>query len=185
MNGTQQQKNENDFWLEPIKKYGLYAGIIIFLGLIFKFSNLFGDDTNSKSNISAPTTTQTETVTAPPTNEESAPQKTVNEKPKSIMFSPPPFNWSTAEVSEETVKQALKGKVGGAFSIPVTENTIRKIVVNYFGEKNNMVYIVVNPGDFWDEKDFVKKSGGSLLEYSKILGSSESLVEKPSMYFNI
>jgi hypothetical protein len=89
---------------------------------------------------------------------------------------PAPFDWKTAEVNEENVKEAL-GDVGGAFSIPVNDDTLRKIVVNNYGDKNIMVYIVVNPGAFWDEKDFVKKSGGSLVDYSKILFENEQVYE--------
>lgn len=86
-----------------------------------------------------------------------------------------PFDWATAEVSEGNVKQALKSNVGAAFAIPVEDETFRKFVSS-FDDKGEYLAITVNPGIFADEKDFVKKAGGSLVAYSKIL------FENPEVY---
>lgn len=80
----------------------------------------------------------------------------------------PPFNWTTAEVNEENVRKALSTGIGAAMSVPLTDDTFRGFVSNLYGE-GRYVTITINPGMFADEKDFVKRVGGSLIAYSKIL----------------
>ncbi|QOS81005.1 hypothetical protein JNUCC31_09095 [Paenibacillus sp. JNUCC31] len=88
----------------------------------------------------------------------------------------PAFKWVTAEVTEENVRKALLDNVGGAFAIPLTDETFRKFVSSpdVYGER---VELTINPGTFWDEKDFVKKAGGSLIAYSKILLDNPNIYE--------
>ncbi|ANY68780.1 hypothetical protein BBD42_21640 [Paenibacillus sp. BIHB 4019] len=124
------------------------------------------------------------------TKETALPKASESPSPKSIMITSPnpsleptpspsptatPFDWATAEVTEDNVRQALEGNVGAPFAIPVKDETFRKFVSSY-DEKGEYIEITVNPGIFTDEKDFVKKAGGSLIEYSKFL------FENPEVY---
>lgn len=86
-----------------------------------------------------------------------------------------PFDWKTEEVNEENVRKALEEGVTSALAIKITDKTFRK-VVSSSDTKGEYLEITVNPGDFWDEKDFVKRSGGSLVAYSKVL------FENPAVY---
>lgn len=89
--------------------------------------------------------------------------------------SPEAFNWATAEVNEENVREALKDNVGAAMAIVVNDDTFRKFTSSE-DTKGAYVEITVNPGAFGDQKDFVKRAGGSLLAYSKVL------FENPDVY---
>jgi hypothetical protein len=87
----------------------------------------------------------------------------------------PVFDWSKAEVNEKNVREALKDTGHAAVSIMLTDTTFRKFVYSE-DDKGKYIDITVNPGMFGDVKDFVRKSGGSLLAYSKIL------FENPEVY---
>ncbi|MFD2332269.1 hypothetical protein ACFSR7_23690 [Cohnella sp. GCM10020058] len=87
-----------------------------------------------------------------------------------------PFDWVTAELTEENVRKALADGISIGSAFPVNDDTVRKIVANDWG-KDSLIYVVVNPGFFLDEKDFVKRSGGSLIAYSKILFENPNVAE--------
>lgn len=90
--------------------------------------------------------------------------------------SPSPTSWKNAsKVTHDSIFNALQDLPNAAFSIPINNKTVRDINVNEDADGYS-IKIEVNPGDFYDEKDFVKKSGGSLLVYSKVL------LENPSVY---
>jgi hypothetical protein len=86
------------------------------------------------------------------------------------------YDWSTVEVTEERVRKALEGNVGAAYAISVKDETFRKIAMSS-DTKGAYIEITVNPGMFADEKDFVRRAGGSLLAYSKILYSNPEVYE--------
>lgn len=88
----------------------------------------------------------------------------------------PQFDWATAEVNEENIRKALSEGVPAAMAIPLKDSTFRKFVSS---EDLNGEYIelTINPGTFADSKDFVKKAGGSLIAYSKILFQNQKIYE--------
>jgi len=79
-------------------------------------------------------------------------------------------------VTEERAKKVLEGNVGAAYAITVKDETFRKIAMTY-DTKGAYLEITVNPGMFADEKDFVRRAGGSLIAYSKILFSNPEVYE--------
>lgn len=87
----------------------------------------------------------------------------------------PAFDWTKADVTEENVRKALANEVT-AVSIPLNEATFRKFTTNS-DISGEYIEITINPGAFWDSKDFVKKAGASLIAYSKILFKNPKVYE--------
>lgn len=88
----------------------------------------------------------------------------------------PQFDWASADVTEENVKKALKDNVGAAMAIPLTDERFRKFVTTS-DTNGEYVEITLNPGMFADYKDFVKRAGGSLIAYSKVLFENPQIYE--------
>ncbi len=93
--------------------------------------------------------------------------------------SPEGINWSTADVTSNTVKAALSQKTAAA---PVSRDTdFPKNIINIEvidhaakpGQKN--VHIYFKPGTVWDETDFVKKVGGTAIMAGSILYTNPKL----------
>ncbi|MBT2761894.1 hypothetical protein [Paenibacillus sp. ISL-20] len=101
---------------------------------------------------------------------ESNPLAPPDPKPKESVF-----EWHSADVSEDNVRLALENNVGAAMAIPIKDETFRKFTSSEDLE-GQYIELTINPGTYWDEKDFVKKAGGSLIAYSKIL------FENPEVY---
>lgn len=101
---------------------------------------------------------------------ESKPLAPSDPKPTELVF-----NWHSAEVTEENVRLALENNVSTAMAIPIKEETFRRFTTSEDLE-GQYIELTINPGTFGDEKDFVKKAGGSLIAYSKIL------FENPDVY---
>lgn len=109
----------------------------------------------------------------------SMPSTPPSDVPESVDVSSEPaqkFNWATADVNEENIRKALSEGIPAAMAIPLKDNTFRKFVSS---EDLNGQYIelTINPGLFADEKDFVKRAGGSLIAYSKILFQNPHVYE--------
>ncbi|WP_339260147.1 hypothetical protein MKZ12_09805 [Paenibacillus sp. FSL R5-0713] len=138
------------------------------IGLIVLLKVLPGDGPDTNEAVTITPAPQVEVInTAAPVNEEATPE------PEPVE---PAFDWATAEVTEENVRKALLDNVGGAFAIPITDDTFRKFASSS-DLKGEYVELTVNPGTFWDEKDFVKRAGGSLIAYSKILFQNPKVYE--------
>ncbi len=140
---------------------------IIFIAALFVLTAC----SNDKQAESKPEPSATIAATQP---EESASPSAVTQEP--VEPSEPPYDWSTVEVTEERAKKALEGNVGAVYAITVKDETFRKIAMTY-DTKGAYLEITVNPGMFADEKDFVRRAGGSLIAYSKILFSNPEVYE--------
>lgn len=140
--------------------------ILLSVTVIFIISAC-GNVNNTDMTIPLPQTTAIAPVPTPSPSER-APEPSVEATPA--------FDWATAEITEENVRKALEGNVGAPMAIPITDKTVRKIVANDW-EENSLVFVTVNPGVFYGEKDFVKRSGGSLIAYSKILFENPKISE--------
>jgi len=140
---------------------------IIFIAALFVLTAC----SNDKQAESKPEPSATIAATQP---EESASPSAVTQE--SAEPSETPYDWSTVEVTEERAKKVLEGNVGAAYAITVKDETFRKIAMTY-DTKGAYLEITVNPGMFADEKDFVRRAGGSLIAYSKILFSNPEVYE--------
>lgn len=163
---------------KPIfKTWWFWVAVVAIVGIIGMFTNNDESPTPPEPTVAADTTQTEDQATNDTANvaDKSAtntPEETVKEPEKEE----PAFDWKTAEVNEENIKKALTDNVGAAMAIPLSEKTFRKFVSS-MDTKGTYVEITVNPGLFGDEKDFVKKAGGSLIAYSKVLFQNPDVYE--------
>lgn len=140
---------------------------VTLIGLIVLLKVLPDDGPGTNEAVTITPAPQVEaTNTAAPVDEETTPEP----KPE------PAFDWTTAEVNEENVRKALEDSVGAAMAIPLTDETFRRYASSA-DLKGEYVELTVNPGTFWDTKDFVKRAGGSLIAYSKVLFQNPDVYE--------
>ncbi|EHS56869.1 hypothetical protein P4H71_22725 [Paenibacillus kribbensis] len=144
------------------KFYGVLGAFVVLLVILAIGGKLTVDKTEPPASVQAQPVIQSETPAEP--------AKPVVEQKE------PEFNWATAEVNEENVRHALKDNVGAAMAIPLTDETFRRYGASS-DLKGEYIEITVNPGLFLDEKDFVKKAGGSLIAYSKVLFQNPRVYE--------
>lgn len=80
-------------------------------------------------------------------------------------------DWSTAEITEETVNKALAGKTDvkpSSMGIDFPD-TITEITIVALGDGKKNVWIYYSMGSVWDENDLVKKAGGTAIFTGNLL----------------
>ncbi|NLT20944.1 MAG: hypothetical protein GXY16_08095, partial [Syntrophomonadaceae bacterium] len=80
-------------------------------------------------------------------------------------------DWSTADITEDTIKAALAGKTD-VMPIPIDNDfpkSITKIEILDIGNGKENVWIYYTMGSVWDETDLVKKAGGTAIFAGSIL----------------
>ena|GEM_PF-3506481 len=134
--------------------------------------------TSGGSDRGTATATEPETAQTPPAQESDVPETKPEpvETAQEVGNAEQSFNWTSAEVTEDNIKKALKDNVGAAMAIPLTDDSFRKFVTSA-DTKGEYVEITINPGMFADYKDFVKRAGGSLIAYSKVLFENSQVYE--------
>ncbi|GIP53102.1 hypothetical protein [Paenibacillus vini] len=155
-------------WEYALAGFVLAAAVLAVIVLSLNYGSSGGrskpaDRSETKDAMQTQAPTNSETKTEPADNA----QGTDKSEPK--------FDWANAEVTEENVKKALEDNIGAAMAIPLTEERFRKFVTSADAQ-GEYVEITLNPGIFADYKDFVKRAGGSLIAYSKVL------FENPQVY---
>ncbi|USB32534.1 hypothetical protein [Paenibacillus sp. YPG26] len=144
-------------WYNRSKNKGVFLLILILIIFgLFKFFEGDSEEAPVSGDTTSTTSVTAKEVTKPGVEE-------------------PAFDWSKADVTEENVRKALANEVT-AVSIPLNETTFRRFAASS-DTTGEYIEITVNPGAFWDSKDFVKIDGGSLIAYSKILFNNPKVYE--------
>ncbi|MGP0579211.1 hypothetical protein ACTP13_19690 [Paenibacillus peoriae] len=150
------------------KFYGVVGALVALLIILAIGGKLFANKPDTVTPVQAPPNKEETIPVSQTESETTAPVVEVAEAPA--------FSWADAEVSEKNVRRALKDNVGAAMAIPLTDETFRKYASSS-DLKGEYIEITINPGLFLDEKDFVKKAGGSLIAYSKVLFQNPKVYE--------